>query len=78
MHSGTLLDHKGLSADSVQIAIDQYILNQNELKQENKRLKALLDEIMAENVKYKKYFDIYLENSKGSWQEWLKIAILKG
>lgn len=65
-HKGYSIDHKNLNPSQIESAIDLYIVNQNELKQENERLKALLDEIMVENVKYKKYYDIYLENSKGS------------
>ena len=64
-HKGYSIDHKNLNPSQIESAIDLYIVNQNELKQENEHLKELLDEIMVENDKYKKYYDIYLENSKG-------------
>ena len=64
-HKGYSIDTKGLVPSQIECAIDQYIANQNELKQENEHLKDLLDEIMVENNKYKKYYDIYLEKSKG-------------
>ena len=64
-HKGYSIDTKNLTPSQIESAIDLYIVNQNELKQENNRLKVLLDEIMEENTKYKKYYDIYLEKSKG-------------
>lgn len=61
LHKGISLEHKGLSAEQIQIAIDQYILNQQELIVENKRLNKLLDNVLNENKNYKRVMDLYQE-----------------
>ena len=51
MYTKTQLDHRGLSTGQIQQAIDIYIINQEDLRKENKRLEKLIDEILAENKK---------------------------
>lgn len=53
------LDHKGLSPKEIQNAIDQYILDKEEFRKNNRELKQLIDEIMEENKKLRKDRDWY-------------------
>lgn len=49
VYENKFIDFKGLGDADIQDAIDEYIVNSNEIRKENKRLKKLIDELMNEN-----------------------------
>lgn len=55
------LDSKNLKPKEIQQAIYEYIINQNDIKLENKRLKNLLDELMIERDALKHMKDFYMD-----------------
>ena len=57
LHKGTNIDHRGLNSSQIQQAINEYIVNQSEEKREIKRLNSLVDNLLIEYQKYKKYYE---------------------
>lgn len=57
LHKGFDIDHRGLNSNQIQQAINEYIVNQSEEKREIKRLNSLVDNLLIEYQKYKKYYE---------------------
>ena len=60
VHQETQLDHKGLSAEKIQQAIDMYVLNRDvEFLKENQRLSKLVDSLLNEVSNFKRIAQEY-------------------
>lgn len=64
---GTTIDHKGLSIQQVNNAINEYIINQDELRTEIRRLNSLLDNVMNERKYYKAFYEREFEKRNSGY-----------